>query len=315
MPQYPGLDQMFQNLGPATASMFAGEREQLAQDAALQDLVSKQEAIREAQLKNIQTEKMNPLLITEKEAQNRKALVDAALAEGTQGYKLSEANNKAEVDNLQTAATRQAHFSKVLQDASVFLQGVPPVQRFSALASMAKEQGLDINNPAFAPIIKQAQSLDPNKLPTMLGNFSTQLSQLAAKNSAAYIQAMDVAKEHSRSAANVAEIGAKSREAAAAARNKGTQTIEDLVKSGKMTAEKAAVSFYGAAQFETDPVEKQRLLTMAQTYEQFAMQQRQATQAGKPDVGQIANLPTTQLPPSMGGGPKLGTKENPIKLD
>ena len=32
MAQYSDLGQMFQNLGPATASMFAGEREQLAQD-------------------------------------------------------------------------------------------------------------------------------------------------------------------------------------------------------------------------------------------------------------------------------------------
>lgn len=310
------LSSMFQNLGPAGGAVLTG----IQQANAINEQRS-QEAYRQAQMEEIrqrvaQSAETHPLELAAKREANRKAAVEASLAEGTQGFKLQEAQNKADIDRLQTASQKQSFFADMLGKASVELQNVPPMLRFSTLAQKAQQMGFDITNPAFSGIIEKAKQAKPEALPGMLKAFSEQLGQLAAKNSAAYIQAMDVAREHSRSAENVARIGAASREAAAAARNKGAQTIEELVKSGKMTAEKAAVALFGAAQFEQDPLERQRLTSMAQTYEQFAMQQRQAGQAGKPDVGQMANIPTTQLPPAMGGGgPKPGTKENPIKLD
>jgi len=320
---YPALGDMFQNLGPATASMFAGEREQLAQDASLQEQLKQQQAIREAQLKNTQSEAMNPLLVAHQQATNagqldtnRKAAVEAALAEGTKDYKLQEASNTAELDRLKTASQKQSMFADTLGKAGVQLQGVPPVQRFAALGEMAKQAGFDINNPAFAGIIQQAQKADPNKLPQLLTGFSQQLAQLAAKNSTAYIQAIDVAKEHAKATENNARIMAASRENVAAAKGggKGTGTIQDLVKSGKMSAEKAAVALFGAAQFEEDDNKKAELLGMAKQYEQFAMNQRNAAAQGKIDPGALTGMPTQQLPPALGGGPKLGTAENPIKL-
>ncbi|CAB4240550.1 hypothetical protein UFOVP39_2 [uncultured Caudovirales phage] len=320
---YPALGDMFQNLGPATASMFAGEREQLAQDASLQEQLKQQQAIREAQLKNTQSEAMNPMLLAHQQATNagqldtnRKAAVEAALAEGTKDYKLQEAQSTAELDKLKTASQKQSMFADTLGKAGVQLQGVPPVQRFAALGELAKQAGFDINNPAFAGIIQQAQKADPNKLPQMLTGFSQQLAQLAAKNSAAYIQAIDTHKIQADATKEAARIAATSRENVAASKGggKGVSTIQDLVKAGKMTAEKAAVALFGAAQFEEDDNKKAGLLKMATQYEQFAMNQRNAAAPGKVDVGAMANLPTQQLPPALGGGPKLGTAENPIKL-
>jgi hypothetical protein len=249
MAQYPGLEQMFQNLGPTTASMFAGEQTQLAQDSALQEQLKQQQAIREAKLKNAQSEAMNPLLVSHQQLTNagqvdtnRKTAVDAALAEGTKDFKLGEAQNGFDIDKLKTAATKQGMFSDMLGKAGVQLQGVPPVQRFAALSQMAQQSGFDINNPAFSNIIQKAQSLDPNKLPEMLTGYSQQLAQLAAKNSTAYIQAMDVAKLHGETSKEVARIGASSRENVVAAKGKGNTTQTNIVLKQSPAARSGSVT-------------------------------------------------------------------------
>jgi len=317
------LSSLFQTMGPAGSAVMAGTQ----MGNAINEHRSS-EAYRQAQTDKMiqetaQQGAMNPLLLAHQQATNagqldtnRKAAVEAALAEGTKDYKLQEAKSTAELDTLKTASQKQSMFADTLGKAGVQLQGVPPVQRFAALGDMAKQAGFDINNPAFANIIQQAQKADPNKLPQMLTGFSQQLAQLAAKNSAAYIQAIDTHKIQAEATKEAARIAATSRENVAATKGsgKGVSTIQDLVKAGKMTAEKAAVALFGAAQFEEDATKKTELLQMATQYEQFAMNQRNAAAPGKVDVGAMANLPTQQLPPALGGGPKLGTAENPIKL-
>lgn len=317
------LSSLFQTMGPAGSAVMAGTQ----MGNAINEQRSS-EAYRQAQTDKMiqetaQQSAMNPLLLEHQQATNagqldtnRKAAVEAALAEGTKDYKLQEAKSTAELDTLKTASQKQSMFADTLGKAGVQLQGVPPVQRFAALGELAKQAGFDINNPAFAGIIQQAQKADPNKLPQLLTGFSQQLAQLAAKNSAAYIQATDTHKIQAEAIKEAARIAATSRENVAATKGsgKGVSTIQDLVKAGKMTAEKAAVALFGAAQFEEDDNKKAELLKMATQYEQFAMNQRNAAAPGKVDVGAMANLPTQQLPSALGGGPKLGTAENPIKL-
>ncbi len=82
--------------------------------------------------------------------------------------------------------------------------------------------------------------------------------------------------------------------------NNGISGIQAAVQAGKMTAEKAAVAFHGAAMFEPDPDLKQRYEALAQQYEQFDMNRPRAGQAGKLDVGAMTGQPTTSVPSALG---------------
>lgn len=81
--------------------------------------------------------------------------------------------------------------------------------------------------------------------------------------------------------------------------NNGISGIQAAVQAGKMTAEKAAVAFHGAAMFEPDPDLKQRYEALAQQYEQFDMNRPRAGQAGKLDVGAMTGQPTTSVPSAL----------------
>lgn len=119
--------------------------------------------------------------------------------------------------------------------------------------------------------------------------------------------AMERQQEQSRASkysadtsAAASRYGTDSRANMAAAKTKGTASIEELVRSGKMTAEKAAVALHGAAMFEPDPKEVERLSTMARQYEQLAMQLKNAQAEGKLNLGAQTGLPTRNLPSAFG---------------
>jgi hypothetical protein len=314
MPQYPGLDQMFQNLGPATASMYAGEQAQLAQDASLQEQLKQQQAIREAQLKNTQSEAMNPLLVTHQQLTNagqtdinRKSAVDAAIAEAGKSDKIKTNASSAFMSQLEDKMKQANAHTQMLAQMIPQLNATPPAARYARMSQMAQQYGMPLDEQD----LQTFKNIAPEKLPAFL-NEQYQAGLNADKS---YRQAMDVAKLHGETSKEVARIGASSREAVAAGKgNKGVQTIADAVKSGKMTAEKAAVALFGAAQFEEDPAKQDQLLNMAKQYETFAMNQRNAQAGGKVDIGAATGLPTQTMTPALGGGPKLGTAENPIKL-
>lgn len=306
--------------GPGTGAMMAGEQYQMAQDASLLKQRQDLQAIREAQLKNAQSEAMNPLLVSHQQLTNagqtdtnRKTAVDAIVAEQTQG-------NKIATSNLDLAEKqRKEKMDKMQQMASTLNYYAPQVAAGGPQAAAIARQALIEGgaNPDHPGDARQIAALlgDANKSPQQMANDMMKLQKHIITTSADYIKAMDDQKLKNQGSADVARIGAASRETVAASRgNKGAQTIADQVRSGKMTAEKAAVALFGAAQFEEDPTRQQQLLDMAKQYETFAMNQRNASAGGKLDVGAATGLPTQTLPPALGGGPKLGTAENPIKL-
>jgi hypothetical protein len=112
---------------------------------------------------------------------------------------------------------------------------------------------------------------------------------------------MDVAREHSRSAENVANINAESRRAAAAGKQKATDIVSQ-VQAGKLTPDKAAVAFSVMSEMETDPNQKLLYQQQAAKFEHLAMNLRAAQNQGKPDIGAATGLPTQQLPPALGPG-------------
>jgi len=271
------LQAMFQNIGPTSASLMNGI--QMGQQYNANE---SEQAMRQAQMDKVlqdtkQAELMNPLLVQGKQQE------------------LKTAQLKAQADE-------HAYHTQVLGDIIPQLEKVPngPGQRLAYLQDCASKRGVPLNETEL-----QQFAQDPDVLKSLKS-----MHQWGITENEKYRQAMDVALTNERShkySSDKSLAGVKysadARANTLAAKNKGIATIEDEVKSGKMTAEKAAVAMFGAAQFETDPTEKQRLENMARQYELFAMNQRNASASGKVDVGAAANLPTQTLPPALGTNP------------
>lgn len=228
------------------------------------------------------------------------------------------ANEKTQLANK---AAQMDAYSETLSRVSAGLEDVPAASRHARLIQSLQGSGVDMANPEIASFVEQMKNVSGDQLPSVLSKLNERLitesskykTELAKANvqKASHLEGIQMQGQTQR---DIEQMRIKSREGIADAKTRGTANIQELVRSGKMTAEKAAVALYGAAQFAEDPVEAQRLMQMAGQYEQFAMQQRQAQSQGKPDVGAMTGLPTQTLPPALGTGPKLGTKENPIVL-
>ena len=247
------------------------------------------------------------------EQQNQQALRQAQMQEILQNMKQREQTNPLDVQfkqqqiqnsQLEQKIKQNQAYSDILEKAGPMLEAVPPAARHAQLMNMVKSSGLDANDPEIQGFMQQMQNVPADKIPQVLSGINTKLSQQSRQ----YQQAIAVANIQKEShiagakeAAAASRYATDQRAAAAAAKAKGVSSIQELVRSGKMSAEKAAVALHGAAQFETDPAEAQKLTQMAQQYEQFAMNQRNAQATGKVDVGAMANLPTQTVPSAFGG--------------
>jgi len=271
------LSTMFNQLGPAGGSILAGV--QMGNEA---NAAKSEQAMRQAQMDKILMETDQAKLMNPLELQAKQQSIAAA--------------------DLKAKQEKDAYRDEVLGKAIPTLAGISGPARYAAAEQIFAQAGIPLDQADKEHLF----GMSPDAM----------LKELKAKHewsltqNKGYRQAMDVALTNERShkySSDQSLAGVKysadARANALAAKNKGIATIEDQVKSGKMTAEKAAVAMFGAAQFETDPTEKQRLENMARQYELFAMNQRNASASGKVDVGAAANLPTQTLPPALGTAP------------
>lgn len=300
------LNSMFQNLGPAGGAMLTG-----MQMRDTQNEQESQQAMRQAQMDEImqrtaQQKLMNPLDLQAKQQSldtGKLALETGGLANKKAQLELDAAPLEIQVKNLQRS-------SQLLGAASTYLSTVPPVQRHAALKQYAVENGINMNSPTIQGLWNQLSSVKGEEIPKVLNNFRENVMR---QESSVYshLKGLEISGQTSR---DVAEIGAKSRENIANAKKKATDIVSQ-VQGGKLSYEKAAVAFSVMAEMEADPVDKAKYLQMAQTYEQLNLNAKNAASQGKIDPGAMTGLPTINTPPVLGGGPKRGTAENPIKLD
>lgn len=268
------LSTMFNQLGPAGGSILAGV--QMGNEANQQQ---SEQAMRQAQMEKIMQETAQAKLMNPLEVQAKQQAIDA----GT----------------LKAKADESAYHAKALSDMIPKLESVPEAARHAAVVDLAHQAGIPMDQADVAHL----QTMQANEILPYL----KRAHEHAITQDEKYRQAIDSAEISAKSHIKGAEIAAGAsryatdqRANAAAAKAKGVATIQDQVRSGKMTAEKAAVSLYGAAQFETDPETKQQYETMARQYEQFAMNQRNAMNQGKVDVGAATQLPTQTITPALG---------------
>lgn len=300
------LNSMFQNLGPAGGAMLTG-----MQMRDTQNEQESQQAMRQAQMDEImqrtaQQKLMNPLELQTKQ----QALDTGKLALETGGLANKKTQLELEAAPLENQVKNLQRSSQLLGAASTYLSTVPPVQRHAALKQYAVENGINMNSPTIQGLWNQLSSVKGEEIPKVLNNFRENVMR---QESSVYshLKGLEISGQTSR---DVAEIGAKSRENIANAKKKATDIVSQ-VQGGKLSYEKAAVAFSVMAEMEADPVDKAKYLQMAQTYEQLNLNAKNAASQGKIDPGAMTGLPTINTPPVLGGGPKRGTAENPIKLD
>lgn len=268
------LSTMFNQLGPAGGSILAGV--QMGNEA---NAAKSEQALRQAQMDKLIEETNQARLMNPLELQSKQQTI---------------ASNA-----LKAKAEEGEYHQKALGDMIPRLEAVPEAARHAAVVNMAQQAGIPLDQTDLAHL----QTINAKDIVPYL----KRAHEFSITQNEKYRQAMDVAQKqydaHKYTADRSLEgtkYSADQRANAAAAKKQGIASIQENVRSGKMTAEKAAVALYGAAQFEADPVAKQQYEDMAKQYEQFAMNQRNAAAAGRVDVGAAANLPTQTLPPAFG---------------
>lgn len=300
------LNSMFQNLGPAGGAILTG-----MQMRDTQNEQESQQAMRQAQMDEIMQRVQHQKAMQPLEMQTKQQALDTGkLALETGGLANKKTQLELEAAPLENQVKNLQRSSQLLGAASTYLSTVPPVQRHAALKQYAVENGINMNSPTIQGLWNQLSSVKGEEIPKVLNNFRENVMR---QESSVYshLKGLEISGQTSR---DVAEINAKSRENIANAKKKATDIVSQ-VQGGKLSYEKAAVAFSVMAEMEADPVDKAKYLQMAQTYEQLNLNAKNAASQGKIDPGAMTGLPTINTPPVLGGGPKRGTAENPIKLD
>lgn len=327
---YSGLETLFQNLGPSTASLFAGEREGMAQQADLQEQMRQQQLIREIQLKNAQSQVMNPLLAQHQGLQNQglelglsgitadsslKA-TNAAKAAGTLATDISAGNSNNQTTIGANQVKQGLDKGQLISQTAVELDNLPPVLRTGALMAKLKQYGFDPQSPQIQGLISQ---VSPENLPEALRKFGERVA-LTGKTAAQYSQEQ-IHKDDRASNERVARMrvdeqryATDARKEIAAARLQATSkkalSIQEQASAGKLSYEKAAVAFQTMADMEEDAPTKAKLLDAAQKYEKAAQLLKTANQAGTVDVSKMGNgLPIKPAQGALGGSKALSVEE------
>jgi hypothetical protein len=170
-------------------------------------------------------------------------------------------------------------------------------------------------------------SADPQRMPQALREAATAMGQMKAQQAPAYHQGVDVANINRKSQEKIASAhdatlvkveGMRSeakKEAASARQNKAKNIIE-LVRSGKLSFEKAAAALHiEGTMAEADDPNKKTYLELAAQMQEAALKQKREGAPGRVDPGGMGVETVPAQQPNLGkAAPPLGSAANPIKL-
>jgi len=286
MPTYTGYGDMLA-MNPY-AQFQAGQQQDLASQFQNQKYQQEQNTTQKGTLENQQSTSMNPMLLEQQRGINQGTDIK------NQGAQLTLEAQQANQANVLSKQQRQAALDASEDEMKQF--DVHVRKMLTSPNPAERDQGAQMQ-----------QYLSSFQTERRAAQDKMALQQEQSRSHLQGIGAQTAAQERM----NTANINAGKFTKRGAA---GVQNIQDSVQSGKMTAEKAAVALHAAAQFAEDPDTAQKYTEMAQQYEQFAMQQRNATAGGKIDIGAATGMPTQKVVPALGSPKPRGTADNPIVL-
>ena len=295
--QYPSLADLSSIYGEGSLSgnLEARRNLELADQFRQEAFKQQQNTTRKGTLENDQSAEMNPLLIDQRRVLNEgDVLANTGKRTANQSNQLLLERQQANQQNVLNEDQRKAAVAAPQHEIDMFDKKI--------------EMGLRNPDPKIRSQALEMQSW----LPAILAErrkFQQQLDLegVQQKGRLALVGAQG------QNAKDIAQMNIDAGKFKGKA-GQGVAAIKDAVQSGKMSAEKAAVALHGAAQFTEDPELAAKYTQMAQQYEQFAMQQRNAGAGGKLDIGAATGMPTQTLPPALGTTPQQGTAQNPIVL-
>lgn len=325
---YSGLDTLFQNLGPATAGMAAGYREREARDTQQLANMMEQERIREAQQKYQQSADKHPFSLAEMGLRNTKAEAEipGVQADSTlKGINTTRAaaalqdnidldKSNAKTSSLKNIAEQHQQYEKVLGALGAHTAGIPAAAQPAAILSYLQSSGYDMEAPQIKNLLSRVSSMKPDDLQKA---FAAE-KEWAARHTPAFIQAIEAAKISKEShlegvriqgqtARDVAHINAEARMQQAQLRGaKTSQSIFEMVQTGKLKLNEIPTAFTLAASQTQDPDEKAFLLQEAAKASQLIL--------AKPGAGKSDDINTpavTGLPAKGVNNPYTGGAQAP----
>jgi preprotein translocase subunit SecA len=334
------LGDMIKYFGPGVGGQWAGENEALSQkkqglsnDHLAQQTLDLQQAYG-------QNEKMNPLLVDQRRLANQglEAGLPGIAADSTlKGINATKAGATLQTDiaagnddNIHKMDENKMKKIKQVQDvftaSAPIIRQTPNWKRAEVLSKYLENAGVNPQSAQYQQFMQMADK-DPDNLPTVMDKMADEMGAQLESASPVARSAKAVANinatSHEKVAAGnnaatiqAARISADSREAVASAKNK-VSSIEDAVRSGKVTPDKAAVAYDLEAQ--TAPTQELKDYYKGQAYkmQQLAVALKDAGAPGKADLGALGVTPRQSVAPlKPPGAPKgTGTKDDPIILN
>lgn len=312
----------------ATADM---ERQRLA--ALVQELQTKQQFDQQA----------NPLRIQEMGLKNRgleaglPGIVADASLKGSQAAKAAgtlqtdiDAGNALNEGKIAEEKSKLVNrLTNDLINFSNVVDQVPAPLRAGTLKQIMTDAGYKMNSPMAQQLFQQFTA-DPDNMSKNMLALSEKIGRAAAQRSPAYHQRLDEQDLQGRQ--KLDEIKAQGvenrrleairvegrKQAAAAKANQESNSIWDQVRSGKLKLNEMPAAFTAAARKAASEEERDAMLLEAQKAADLIRLKAETPKPGTVDAAGTSGLPEAKRAPNpyaKDGGPKPGTKENPIKLD
>lgn len=314
------LESMFRYLGPATAGMFAGEREGLASQQSQADTAYREQQLQDLFQANAQREKTNPLdlqkMILENQtkevqlpgfkANSDKAIVDARKVAKTEDADVAKTVSESSLKQLELQQTQASWLHENLTREADIVNRLPENLRKQYILGKVKEYGGDV-----ADWDSKLSSIPAGHLGTVVEEMGKKYALTAAR----HVQEMDkqkgvlenakaIAAGHDRTQLDVAEMR---KQMAEAKKRLGDNVLQNIMTKFPDPA-KASVALRVQAEQETDPELKQKFMNLAN---EFAQKAAEIPQAGKADLNAINIKPNVVTPYGSGTG-QTGKHRKPL---
>lgn len=297
----------WQNM-PMMAGFYTGLQNQTAQDniQMLQRAFANEQAFKDQtrpiELQNLQgANELQKAQAAQALANARKIGIGADREQGTLLSDIVAGNSKNQADVVANQGKQLSEKAKMYQSMAT-LAADPNIPGFQKVKMIMDNLGVEDPTGQIA----QGMLANIDKLPQVL---AAQAEHQFQSDSATKLRGMQEEGDtkrtgmNNRTAIEVARINADARLQQQAMKTKNAAgSILDAVKAGKLNYEKAAASFHTLAMMADDPNERAQYEKLAGDFEKANLSAKAAGVTGKPDVGELAGIPTQAPVQVFGNG-------------
>jgi hypothetical protein len=317
------LETLFQNMGPYVPALWAGQREGLNNQAALQEQALQVQRLKDAQQTYAQKERTNPLDVINKQYTNeglaaenpgKAALsklhgIQANTAEATQAGDIAKKQSDNALSLLTNKANQSAMIADELSKVALSIDDLPALPGVRESAINQHMERLGVPKGQYGHLLA---NVPPDQIPKKLMSYSDSFRKNASsyKNKMEEEQLKQASQEKIAAGHDAATRYVADQKAATATAKVGDpkDVIAHIMKA-KPTAEQAAVMFNIAANVEQDDQKRALYKKLA---DDAAQKKGEWINAGKPDIAATTGnaVPVNTITPF-----NLAPKGKPLSVD